>query len=312
MKKLIDYGIRNGHNIGIIMKEMVRRAIILIRNQRFIFEAEVKKGYDGKWDDVVTTADNLAQDMYIRLIKENFPGYGILAEENKLKITCTYQDHNVWFTVDPLCGTKAFARRQSHGIGTMISLVLDGEIIAAYVGDIMTQEIFGFRPGSEKVWRISEYERYGRLVIDAEKPFKEQYVVLTDSPYNHSAFVQLLLKEKDKAGLFRSFTMADGSIGITMARLWKGEAGAAIFSPRKDTPWDLSPVAGICKKMGFIFIAIDTPDKNALTAEVSVIEMPVLTDIQQRDFTLLVLHKSRLDEFMEWKKFVENVNWIDV
>ncbi len=296
MKKLVDYGLRNGHNIGIIMKEMVRRAIILIRNERFIFEAGGKEGYSGKWDDAVTTADKDAQAMYIQLIEENFPGYGVIAEEGKLKILSSFADHDIYFTIDPLCGTNAYIRRQSHGIGTMIALVIDGEVVAAYVGDIMTQEVFGFRPGSQKVWRISEYERYERLLVDENKPLIEQYAVLTNPPPEEPHLIQLLIKGDKRNGLFKLFTMADGSIGITAARLWKGEAGGLILSPRHDAPWDMTPVIGIFRKMGFVFITIG--DKGHVV-EISD-DMEILKEIRHRNFFLLVIHKSRVSEFNQW------------
>ena len=41
----------------------------------------------------------------------------------------------------------------------MVALVCDGNVIAAYVGDVMTGETFGFRPGSTKVYRLSEAGR---------------------------------------------------------------------------------------------------------------------------------------------------------
>ena len=293
--KSISYGLRNGHNIGIIMKEMVRRAIVLIRNERFVFEAKGKEGYSGKWDDVVSSADEAAQAMYVRLIEENFPGYGVIAEENKLKILPSSEDDDIYFTVDPLCGTKAFVRRQSHGIGTMIALVMKSEVVAAYVGDIMTQEIFGFRPGSQKVWRISEYERYERLLIDKDRPLVEQYAVLTESPYGQLHLIQSLIRPVENGGLFKSFTMADGSIGITAARLWKGEAGGLILSPRDDMPWDMTPVIGIFKKMGFVFVAVNNEfDVNVLS------DMKILKESASRDFTLLIIHQSRLNEFIRY------------
>ena len=53
------------------------------------------------------------------------------------------------------CPTMAFVRRQSHGVGTMVE---QGRVVSAYVGDINTQEIYGYRPGSRAVHRITEYE----------------------------------------------------------------------------------------------------------------------------------------------------------
>src|SRR5687767_10555304 len=150
MTDIQNFGPINGHVLGWAMKEMVRRAIEAIQAQLFVFEATEKAGYDGKLDDVVTTADRSAQQIYVKMIREGFPTYGLVAEEDELSIRCADPElGDIYFTVDPLDGTKAFRRRQSHGIGTMLSLVHKGEIIAAYVGDVMTREIYGYHPGTD-------------------------------------------------------------------------------------------------------------------------------------------------------------------
>ena len=51
------YGDLNGHAVGIVMKEMVRRAIAELRRQRTIFEAKVKVNEHKTGDDFVTSAD---------------------------------------------------------------------------------------------------------------------------------------------------------------------------------------------------------------------------------------------------------------
>src|SRR5579859_2572474 len=114
------YGEANGYLIGLAMKEAVRRSIEVIRTQQFVFEATSKTtDYNPDKEDFVTTADKAAQAVYVKLLRESFPGYGIVAEEDDLSVQCTLPGVNLWFTVDPLDGTKAFMRRQSHGIGTM-------------------------------------------------------------------------------------------------------------------------------------------------------------------------------------------------
>jgi len=181
----LNYGMLTSHSISIVMKEMVRRAIEEIRKRRFVVEVTQKEGYSGKLDDIFTDADQAAQAIYVKLIKENFPGWGIIAEEDHLRVECT--DHalgDLYFTVDPLDGTKAYARRQSHGIGTMISLVLNGSIIASYIGDINTREIYGYRPESDSVHRIAS-EHGHKLVINEQLPLGEQYLLLRDRPECH-------------------------------------------------------------------------------------------------------------------------------
>ena len=70
----------NPHIVGIVMKEAVRRAIVAIRSERFIFESQVKQGYSGNLDDMVTSADHKAQQIYVRMLTECFPDWGIVAE----------------------------------------------------------------------------------------------------------------------------------------------------------------------------------------------------------------------------------------
>src|SRR6185503_21353335 len=83
-------------------------------------------------------------------------------------------------TVDPLDGTKAFIRRQSQGVGTMVALVDDGRVQSAYIGDVNTQEIYGFRPASSSVHRISEYETAERLEHSASQG-SEMTILLRDA-----------------------------------------------------------------------------------------------------------------------------------
>ena len=49
--------------VGIILKDVVRRAIEVIRLQRASFEAKEKRGYSGDMNDVFTTADLESQEV---------------------------------------------------------------------------------------------------------------------------------------------------------------------------------------------------------------------------------------------------------
>ena len=111
----VNLGAVNGHAVGRILKEAVRRASSVIRAERLTFEAQTKRGYSGSMDDVFTSADRAAQDVYLRTFRECFPGAGVIGEEAELHIP-PVAPVTAYFTVDPLDGTKAFIRRQSHGI----------------------------------------------------------------------------------------------------------------------------------------------------------------------------------------------------
>jgi len=203
----------NGHAVGIILKELVRRAMTVIRNERQVFEATAKQDRSGSMDDVFTSADTKAQEVYIKSLRECFPHYAIVAEEgNVASFLAGPVRPGTFFTVDPLDGTKAFVRRQSHGVGTMVALVEQGRVVSAYVGDINTQEIYGYRPGSRLVHRISEYETSEQLA-HAVKPISEQYALLRDPPHAYSHASRALLQR------FKSYEVEGGSIGIWLARL---------------------------------------------------------------------------------------------
>lgn len=285
------YNDLNPHVIGVVLKEVVRRAIIAIRNMRVAFEVNTKPDYDGKPNnDFVTSADKASQEIYVKILKECFPGYGIIAEEQLLCLQSSLPDgEDLYFTVDPLDGTKAFIRKQSFGIGTMVALIHNGVVISAYVGDIMTQEVFGFRPESSKFHRISEFQNSEDLSINPKLILAKQKVLLQESPYKHSEFVNELVCDPKNGGLFKGIEIMSGSIGTNAARLWKGEMGAMVLHRGNITPWDSAPVIGGFKKLGFVFLKVEN---NRL----KIIEPEIRKSIYKVDYERLIVHSSRLQE----------------
>ncbi len=155
----------NENNIGVLMREAVRRACAVIYPQRLNFTWQEKEVSYKDEIDVVTSADFDAQQLYLAFLKRNFPKFGIIAEEDNLftpaqAFPATGQlphqavNHFFYFTIDPLDGTKAFKRRQSSNYSTMLSLVHHcpelgiKEVIGVCIGDPMTDEMYYTRPGS--------------------------------------------------------------------------------------------------------------------------------------------------------------------
>jgi len=299
MTTIIMPGELNDHATAIVLKELVRRAIVKIRAMRFSFEAQSKPSLT-KDEDFVTDADKLAQAIYVKSLVECFPDYGIVAEEDGLKRPCNLPVDNAFFTVDPLDGTKAFIRGQSHGVGTMISLTVNGQIVCAYVGDINTGEIYGYRAGSDKVFRITAQESAQPLAIDPARTLASQYLLLRDPVSRHSNIIQTLAN----GSCFKGHEIGGGSIGISLARLWKGEVGAAILLPRNETPWDRNPVVGISERLGFRFLTI-----NAARNEVEQCRTDPLKETVAFKYETLIVNRSRLQEIKamfgpHWK-FIE-------
>ena len=285
-----NYGQHTGHSVGIIMKELMRRAIGRVSAMLVTFQTESKVGIDGR-EDVLTTADREAQQIYVRSLRECFPGFGLIGEEDRLNHPCTIPSTDAFFTVDPVDGTRALVRRQSHGIGTMISLVINGVVVSAYVGDIMTGEIYGFRPESTHVHRISRYELGERLLIDPELPLSRQYALLHGRPESLPECAQAIVATD---GAFRGIEVQGGSIGTTMARLWKGEVGAMMLEPSHMTLWDMCPIWGISQVLGFCFLQL--PDLTEFDYRPG-----SESSVERTDHSMIVLHRSRVEELRSFR-----------
>ncbi|MBK5197074.1 MAG: hypothetical protein JJE37_02195 [Methyloceanibacter sp.] len=101
MSDKLNLGSVNGHAVGLILKEAVRRAMVAIRNECLVFEAHLKESHGGTMDDVFTSADRKAQDVYLRAITECFPNCGIVAEEDKLQLS-PKNGCEAFISVDPI------------------------------------------------------------------------------------------------------------------------------------------------------------------------------------------------------------------
>lgn len=282
---MLEYGEINGHIIGRILKETVRRATVVIRNERLIFEAKSKMGHSGTMDDVFTSADTKAQEVYWRAFRECFPGYGVIGEEDLLVTQPSRGDDGFYFTVDPLDGTKAYIRRQSHGVGTMVALVHRGKVLSAYVGDINTEEVYGYRPDSDDVHRITRLDTVEKLSLDNGQPLKLCYALLRDPVEKYSRSTQVMITK------FQNYEVIGSSIGIWLAQLWKGEVGAVFMKPSVETPWDTTPIIGISKKLGCAFLRPDSQGTGWFEYE------PVVSPQKYfRDHETLIVHRSHLAE----------------
>jgi len=298
----------NPHSIGITMKELVIRAINLIRQRRFNFEMSGKVAYDGKGEDVYSNTDTEAQIIYLKGILENFPKFGVIAEEDRLVENCQIPGHDIYFTIDPLCGTKAFGSRQSYGIATMFALVVNGEVAAAYIGDVIAREVYGYRPGSNKVWRIwrtGDYDRTIELEINTEITLAEQWSQFTEDMHKYSELAQSTVSGSYYDGVFRRHfsplvsgsNVMSGSIGLHYARLWNGEVGLLVLPAHMNTPWDTTPVIGISEKLGFVHVYLSESGHVLKDKKIELVK-----ELKPGEHEILVFHKSRIDEFVAWHK----------
>src|SRR5262249_23466809 len=200
-----------------LVKEMVRRAIVEIRKPASRVEHSTHLGRDGS-PDFVMQADLAAQAIYYRLITEDFPGYGIRAEEEDLDVPCTLDGIDASFTVDPLDGTRAFRRGQSYGVGTQIALVINGEVACAYVGDVTTFDIFGYRPESVAAHHIDASGAAVDLTaVDRTRPLTDQVALLRGMPENHHPLVARLARPVNRGDAVKQHENTYGSIDPSMS-----------------------------------------------------------------------------------------------
>ncbi len=292
---VLDMGLGpvNGHLVSIALKEAVQRAMEEARKRRSDFVEFAKPGYDAKRaEEVFTDVDRDTQDIYVRMIGECFPDAGIIGEEQEpgANIPLLIPPKNgcrAYFTLDPIDGTRAYIRRQSHGVSTMVALVLDGAVIAAYIGDINSKETYGYRPGSNHVWRIIDRRNINELLPPSPKSASEMYVMLRDPPGTYGLAARRLIKR------FKNNEVMGSSIGTWMARLWKQEVGAMLLPAGVETPWDSTPIIGISQRLGYVFMRPVPRHPNGW----EVYEPDLPTRLTKRKHDTLIVHEHSAHQF---------------
>src|SRR6185437_16482428 len=119
-------------------------------------------------------------------------------------------------------------------------------------------------------------------------------ILLRAAPYRYSATIRRLMGGAEARGLFKGIDITSGSIGTGMARLWKGEVGAAALTPGTDTPWDMWPIIGISRQLGFIFL------RDAGHGRLERFDPAVSTEANDRNFGVLIVHESGLEELTDF------------
>ena len=184
-----------------------------------------------------------------------------------------------------MCGTKNFSRKSSGGIATTINMVINHKIVSAYIGNVTTQEIFGYRPQSKTVYRISEFETYEKIEPKIKTLNKQDLLIrgtFNKFPDNVQPMVKALVND-----VFESYIIDSGSLSLSATKLWIGEVGAMLIEPREETPWDLMPVLGICQKLGFVYLKL--PDLEEW-------KPPITKEIFKRDFPVIIIHDNCVND----------------
>lgn len=295
------YGNLTEAAIGVLIREIVARMMKMVRTERFNFVPTIKGYRDSGKPDWVTDIDPKVQKAMTRLIQEYLPTCGIIGEEDGLSIPAKAPTLHLCTAGDPIDGTRAFVFKHSGGISVMLALASDDKIICVCIGDVMTDEMYYFRPGSKKTHHLDPRSA-SRLLnkIPRDLSLKEQYVLLRDPAELHNKTTQRLLHHEPDKKLFKSNHTAEGSIGLSMARLWKGEVGAAILQAGKQTPWDSWPVIGITERLGFCFFAINPATSIVHCDSLTQTRLLVSKEVYRTNTDILVIHESHVPELTAW------------
>lgn len=274
----------------------IRSAMVEIRRRRMTFEKTEKGLSSSGKTDYVTDADYAAQEVYVETFGKAFPGVGLIGEEDGLREPCTAPGEDFTLTLDPLDGTNAFVRGQSHGIATMVGILTDGKLAGGYIGDVMTGEIYAAHIGEATAWH---YEADGtrKPLVPLDAPLSEQYALLRQSPKRYSRVAKRMAKAwHDDEGLFDDYLVDTGSIGLHFARLWKGEIGGFLVEDSTVTPWDQTPCYAISERMGILQIALTRGRGPHLE------EYAPVSQVRSSGVEYVYLHPEGIGEFARWMR----------
>ncbi|MCR4285918.1 MAG: hypothetical protein NUW00_03430, partial [Candidatus Kaiserbacteria bacterium] len=71
--------------LGLAVKDIVQRVMRFVRSDRHRFTVEVKGTKHDGGLDMVSTSDLRAQEIFVKLLRECFPSFGIIGEELGLR-----------------------------------------------------------------------------------------------------------------------------------------------------------------------------------------------------------------------------------
>jgi fructose-1,6-bisphosphatase/inositol monophosphatase family enzyme len=292
------YGELTASGLGFIMKHVLQRAMSEILRQQGTFEVTLKANYDGVADaDLTTTADEAAQRICAKLLGEAFPQYGKVGEEGLLRVECTFEGREIVITIDPLDGSKNYVRGEAFGVATMITVSIDGEVAAVYIGDVNTGDMYYYRPESPNVWRLREgggtFSKVNLSGLQRATPLAEWYVLLRHEREAYDPLIAAVARSTERGGVFKAYQVTSGSIGLSMARLWTDSVVAHVLGAGNSTPWDDVPIVGIGKKLGMVWLR---PTSVWRLFEEFDPVLP-LGGIVKRNHDAIVMHRSRVAAF---------------
>lgn len=241
----------------------------------------------------LTDGDLESHRIFVREFHELPEGFGCVGEEEDLRIECTFEDAEVRITFDAVDGTRLYAVDYPFGSTVMISLVADGQVVAAYIVDINSGDVIGYGPATAEVkrWRDFDVASDGGepLLPDFSKPLETQSILLRKEREDYPPRVAAIACSTRHGGIFRRYVCTESgfSIGMSMWLVLCGYHGALVMASKRWSPWDDTPLIGLAKAMGMVFLR---PISDGTTLEE--FEPPLVEEVAPRDYVIFVVHRS--------------------
>ncbi len=276
-----SFGTLSEHALGLILKEWGRRAMVISRQMREEgYDSHAKADARGEMTDVVTEIDIQLQKLARKWAEEMLPGWGVIGEEDSLRVEGTLPGFVV---VDPLDGTKALARNDISGTAFVVALVWEGVVIAVMAVDINSGEYYTFRPFHSHVYKGIGSTKPKSLVVPEVVDLKKVRVVLRGRSQKHSPMTQQVIRQ------FKDWEEASGSIFLSMCRYFRGVFGAAILPKGTQKPWDFAPFYGMIDALGLKCYMVSDEIGRLIEWQPTADQ---LINTWEMDFDLLIAHPS--------------------
>ncbi len=198
--------------------------------------------------DLVTDVDTASEAMIVGMIKERYPGHGIVAEEGEYP-----EGDGVYrWIIDPIDGTTNFA----HGYPwfcVSIGVERSGEIVAGVIYNPVTEELFTAATGT------GAFRNGSRIRVSRKAPLSSSllatgfpYDCATDPENNFENFIRF---QKRAMGIRRA-----GAAALDLA--WVAAGALDGFWELKLKPWDVAAGTLLVREAGGMVSAFDGSPYN--------------------------------------------------
>ena len=202
-------------------------------------------GVEAKADDSpLTKADKAANRIIVDMLKEAFPEYAILSEEEKDDLARL--DNDLCFVVDPLDGTKEFIKRNGQ-FTVNIALSYKHKTVMGVVYVPVTGELYYAAKGHGSFLEVNG--QIIRIRVSTEKKEKKDLNVVMSNSHGAAQMDQLLKKHN-----ITNFVKVGSSLKGCM--IAKGAADVYYrYGPTME--WDTAAMQCIVEEAGGLLMQMD-------------------------------------------------------